>query len=1110
MKKKFLFTLALFWCAFLSFGQTFTVNGLNYSVTSSTEASVAGQGGSASGNVSIPDTVTNLGVTYSVTAISFGAFKDCFNLTSVTLPNSVLLIGDSVFMRCFNLSSINIPNSVTIIDNNAFQECSSLTSISIPNSVTTINQGAFYHCDNLSSVYIPDSVTFIGAGAFKFCSNLATVNIPNGTTIIRDETFAGCAFTSITIPNTVTTIKIGAFSGCYLLTSIKFPNSVTSIENAAFQYDTAITTITFSNPQITFSGNYHFYQCTSLALININSTSPPSSIANSSFQLVNQSAVTLRVPSGSKPAYLTASVWKDFLITDIQPLVVTAASQTNLNCYGDSNGTASVNLPTGGTAPYTYDWTPGNPTGDGTRSVTGLTAGTWVCTVSDTNGVTTTQSFTITSPEAPVASIATTLDLCTTVNSTTSVTVTTNAVAPTYTWQYRVVTSTTTGSWTTITATNAGAIYSNYTTATLGIKRTTTAVPAAGTEYQVLVTNSGCSTLTSNKSSLTINPVVVNKTITGALPVMCYGSTKTLILGAGSVGTVQLQRNISSSTTAPVATDANWTDLGSPIIPTTAINPTVSLVINNLTDTAWYRVKLTSGLCSSATTLAPVQVIVNPTSAGGTLTATNNSLCTGSVANLSLSGYIGTIKWYKSTDYGTVIAPTLPTWTLVTGALSTLSSTLTTTTWFRATITSGVCSQAYSNVIAINVSPKVLVKTITGATPVICSGDSKMLTLGVGSVGTIQWQRNISSSTAAPTVTDVNWTNIGTAIAPTTAINATNVLTLTNVTNTAWYRVKFTSGPCAEATSTAVQVTVNPTSALSTLTVGAAEVCTGSATTLNFSSHTGTLKWFKSVDYGTALVPTWTAVAGTTPALATGILTVKTWYKAEATSGVCSVAVSNVVSVSITPKPIAKNFVATQTIPTGALTQPLCTNLSTEKTFIILDSGTVGAIQWQAVASETAPTTASAWTDIVGANTRVYTVGQNGFIPTVGANYFRVKFSNGSCADVFSTTAVVYYASCLSKSAPQTAASEGGVGAALSVKAFPNPFANNFNLNCTTVSEEKINIKVYDMTGRLVEQNEMSIQGLSDQQLGDHYPSGIYNVVLTQGEQVKTVRVIKK
>jgi hypothetical protein len=78
------------------------------------------------------------------------------------------------------------------------------------------------------------------------------------------------------------------------------------------------------------------------------------------------------------------------------------------------------------------------------------------------------------------------------------------------------------------------------------------------------------------------------------------------------------------------------------------------------------------------------------------------------------------------------------------------------------------------------------------------------------------------------------------------------------------------------------------------------------------------------------------------------------------------------------------------------------------------------------------------------------------------------------------------------------------------VKAFPNPFANNFNLNCTTVSEEKINIKVYDMTGRLVEQNEMSIQGLSDQQLGDHYPSGIYNVVLTQGEQVKTVRVIKK
>ena len=58
------------------------------------------------------------------------------------------------------------------------------------------------------------------------------------------------------------------------------------------------------------------------------------------------------------------------------------------------DGTASVTA-TG--TNLTYDWTPGNPAGDGTSSVSGLTAGQWTCTVS--NGSTSTsQVFTITQP----------------------------------------------------------------------------------------------------------------------------------------------------------------------------------------------------------------------------------------------------------------------------------------------------------------------------------------------------------------------------------------------------------------------------------------------------------------------------------------------------------------------------------------------------------------------------------------------------------------------------------------------------------------------------------------------------------------------------------------
>jgi hypothetical protein len=79
-----------------------------------------------------------------------------------------------------------------------------------------------------------------------------------------------------------------------------------------------------------------------------------------------------------------------------------------------------------------------------------------------------------------------------------------------------------------------------------------------------------------------------------------------------------------------------------------------------------------------------------------------------------------------------------------------------------------------------------------------------------------------------------------------------------------------------------------------------------------------------------------------------------------------------------------------------------------------------------------------------------------------------------------------------------------------SVKAYPNPYTETFNLSLTTSSEDKVSVVVYDMTGRLIERREVRPSDMVEQQIGDHYPSGIYNVVITQGEEVKTLRVIKR
>ena len=79
-----------------------------------------------------------------------------------------------------------------------------------------------------------------------------------------------------------------------------------------------------------------------------------------------------------------------------------------------------------------------------------------------------------------------------------------------------------------------------------------------------------------------------------------------------------------------------------------------------------------------------------------------------------------------------------------------------------------------------------------------------------------------------------------------------------------------------------------------------------------------------------------------------------------------------------------------------------------------------------------------------------------------------------------------------------------------SVKAYPNPYTETFNLSLTTSSEDKVSVVVYDMTGRLIERRDVRPSDMVEQQIGDRYPSGVYNVVVTQGEEVKTVRVIKR
>lgn len=69
---------------------------------------------------------------------------------------------------------VSIPNSVTEIGEHAFEQCD-ISTVIIPNSVTTIGKAAFRECFLLSTLTIPASVASFGEGAIAYCMSMKNV-----------------------------------------------------------------------------------------------------------------------------------------------------------------------------------------------------------------------------------------------------------------------------------------------------------------------------------------------------------------------------------------------------------------------------------------------------------------------------------------------------------------------------------------------------------------------------------------------------------------------------------------------------------------------------------------------------------------------------------------------------------------------------------------------------------------------------------------------------------------------------------------------------------------------------------------------------------------------
>jgi gliding motility-associated-like protein len=104
--------------------------------------------------------------------------------------------------------------------------------------------------------------------------------------------------------------------------------------------------------------------------------------------------VTVTSPCGTATATVTVP-------TSGGAITLNNTSQTNVTCNGSCNGSA-VMTASGGTAPYTFVWSPAvtNTTAGATTTASGLCAGVYTCTATDAGGCTGTQTVTITQPPA--------------------------------------------------------------------------------------------------------------------------------------------------------------------------------------------------------------------------------------------------------------------------------------------------------------------------------------------------------------------------------------------------------------------------------------------------------------------------------------------------------------------------------------------------------------------------------------------------------------------------------------------------------------------------------------------------------------------------------------
>jgi len=384
-----------------------------------------------------------------------------------------------------------------------------------------------------------------------------------------------------------------------------------------------------------------------------------------------------------------SNVWMTIALIAVQPnatccnLTATTGIKSNISCNGESNGSA-FGTPARGHTPYTYSWSPGSQTTD---TATGLSAGTYTVTISDTVGCSATASVTISQP-LPVSTSITTSDIMCNTRTESGIANVTGGTSPyTYSWS------------------------------TVPTQTTDTATGLSAGTYTVKVTDSrGCT----NTTNITLSAIQVPKPIITGKDTICIGGSTILdVTGGntylwnpgsktGSADTVTVPITTTYTVKATIASCSHDTTLKVTVVPmprpvikaskdSVCLGDTLTLSASGGTTYRWspgnstnvtihpnllnqttYILYAYGGTCEDSTT--QTIKVIQPVSAS--VSRSRDSICPGDSATIMVTASGGTLS-YKWNDGETtasihVNGTVTTTYTVtVTGTCGSLQDTIT-------------------------------------------------------------------------------------------------------------------------------------------------------------------------------------------------------------------------------------------------------------------------------------------------------------------------------------------------------------------------------------------------------------------------------------------------